>query len=393
MSSLRKEKLAINTIRNLGSKILTRSCRNPVCKAKHQLKQQCVSMNSPSTTNTWRVSWHSKFTSFRKQTHQGAHQNFIPLSPRNRLIRFLVIGGVVITVWGLERIPYSKRFHLILISIDLEREIGERRFNNLMKTYEGKILPETHPESVRVRSIGIEIIEALQRGLRYEKVGSGLGYNNQVQDDMRRVKKNREKGFRVATYHLEGLNWEILVVDKPEVNALCIPGGKIVVFTGLLDTFRTDAEMATIIAHEVGHLVARHIAEFISKFMCLIILKLVLDPFVDISDKMTKRIIEACEYVYLLASSQRNEMEAEYIGLLLLSSARYDPRMAPQLYEKLGEFSGESPLDDDDSLATHPSGIKRAQVLSRAEVMGEALSIYKESRSGILLEMLRMWII
>ncbi|KAI3928054.1 hypothetical protein MKW98_023655 [Papaver atlanticum] len=340
MSSLRKAKLAINTICNLGSKILTRSCRNPVCKAEHQLKQQCVSVNSPSTTNTWRVSWHSKFTSFHafgKQTHQGAHQNFIPLSPRNRLIRFLVIGGVVITVWGLERIPYSKIFHLILVSIDLEREIGERRFNDLMKTYEGKILPETHPES---------------------KVRSGLGYNNQVQDDMRRVKKSREKGFRVATYHLEGLNWEILVVDKPEVNALCIPGGKIVVFTGLLDAFRTDAERATIIAQEVGHLVVRHKAEFSHIFFLLHV----------------------------------NEMEADYIGLLLLASAGYDPRMAPQVYEKLGEFSGESPLDDD-SLATHPSGIKRAEVLSRDKVMGEALSIYKESRSGILLEMLRMWVI
>ncbi|RZC80711.1 hypothetical protein C5167_043290 [Papaver somniferum] len=283
-----------------------------------------------------------------------------------------------------------------------------------MKTYEGKILPETHPESVRVRSIGTEIIESLLRGLRYGKVGSGLGYNNQVQDDMRRVKKSREKGFRVATYHLEGLNWEILVVDKPEVNALCIPGGKIVVFTGLLDAFRTDAEIATIIAHEVGHLVARHKAEFISQIMWLIILKLVLDPFVAISDKMTKQIIEACKYLYLLPSSRRNEMEADCIGLLLLASAGYDPRMAPQVYEKLGDFSGDSPLDD--ILATHPSGKKRAEVLSRARVMGEAhilvsLNKYivsisiteyphfsfsedvKESRSGILLEMLRMWVI
>ncbi|KAI3883905.1 hypothetical protein MKX03_017368 [Papaver bracteatum] len=378
MSSLRKAKLAINTIRNLGSKILTRSCKNSVCKAKHQLKQQCVSVNSPSTTNTWRVSWHSKFTSFHafgKQTHQGAHQNFIPLSPRNKLIRFLVIGGVIITVWGLERIPCSKRFNLILVSIDLEREIGEEMFNDLMKIYEGKILPETHPESVRVRSIGIEIIEALQRGLRYEKVGSGLGYNNEVQDDVMK--------FLLIIWK-DGLHWEILVVNEPRVNAMCIPGGKIVVFTGLFDVFKTDAEIATIIAHEVGHLVARHKAEFVSKFMWLIILKVVPKPFIDISEKMAKRIIEACKYLYLLPSSRRNEIEAGYIGLLLLAPAGYDPRMAPQVYEKLGEFDRESPLDDDDNLATHPSGIKRAEVLSRAKVMGEALSIYKNQGQALV---------
>jgi predicted Zn-dependent protease len=51
--------------------------------------------------------------------------------------------------------------------------------------------------------------------------------------------------------HLDGLNWEILVVNEPVVNAFCLPGGKIVVFTGLLEHFRTDAEIATIIGHEV----------------------------------------------------------------------------------------------------------------------------------------------
>ncbi|XP_026453095.1 mitochondrial metalloendopeptidase OMA1-like [Papaver somniferum] len=259
---------------------------------------------------------------------------------------------------GIRKNPYSKRFHLILVSIDLEREIGEVMFNDLKKTYEGKILPETHPESVRVRSIGIEIIEALQRGLRYEKVGSGLGYSNEVQDDVMKVKRNRKKG---ATYHLEGLHWEILVVNEPRVNAISIPGGKIVVFTGLLDVFKTDAEIATIVAHEVGHLVARHKAEFVSKFTWLIILEVIL----NIGDEMSERITEAYKYL-LLPSRRRNEMEADYIGLLLLASAGYDPQMAPQVYEKLGEFSGESPLDDDDSLASIRNKESRSTVPSQS---------------------------
>ncbi|MCL7035646.1 hypothetical protein MKW94_021367 [Papaver nudicaule] len=393
MGSLRKAKLAINVIRNLGSKISTRSCRNPVLEANnYQLKQQCVSVNSPSRSNISRVSWYSpkKFNSFHtfgRQTHKGrpflsrsyhssrAHAlNLIPPGLRRILLRVLV-GGVVITIWGLERIPYSGRFHVILLSEDLTREIGENTFNGKMKTYEGKILPETHPESVRVKSIANDIIKALEKGLKNEKLGSGLGYN----------------GFKAATYHLEGLDWEIFVVNEPTVRASVCYSGKIFVSTGLFDVLRTDAEIATAIAHEVGHVVARHGAEDISKKLWLIILKNMVKRWIfDIGDEITKPIFEAYDFL-LLPFRRRNEMEADYIGLLLLASAGYDPQVAPQVYEKLGKVSGDSPLDD--YLATHPSGKKRAKALSQAKVMAEALGIYNESRSNILLEMMRMSVI
>ncbi|RZC73128.1 hypothetical protein C5167_048609, partial [Papaver somniferum] len=128
------------------------------------------------------------------------------------------MDGVGINKWGLERIPYSRRIHFIHLSRYLERKIGEISFNDVKKTYEGKILPETHPKSVRVKSIAGDIIEALRKGLRYEQVeGDILECNNVVQ-------KSRRKG---STYHLQGFNWEILVVDYPVVNAFCMPGGKI----------------------------------------------------------------------------------------------------------------------------------------------------------------------
>lgn len=74
------------------------------------------------------------------------------------------------------------------------------------------------------------------------------------------------------------------------------------------------------------------------------------------------------------------EMEADYIGLLLMASAGYDPRVAPRVYERLGKVTGESALRD--YLSTHPSGKKRAQLLAQAKVMEEALSIYREVRAG-----------
>lgn len=73
-------------------------------------------------------------------------------------------------------------------------------------------------------------------------------------------------------------------------------------------------------------------------------------------------------------------MEADYIGVLLMASAGYDPRVAPQVYEKLGRVAGDSSLQD--YLNTHPSGKKRAKLLAQAQVMEEALSLYREVQAG-----------
>ncbi|KAK4385085.1 Mitochondrial metalloendopeptidase OMA1 [Sesamum angolense] len=150
-------------------------------------------------------------------------------------------------------------------------------------------------------------------------------------------------GRASQTGHLEGLKWEVIVVNEPVINAFCLPGGKIVVFTGLLDHFKADTEIATIIGHEN------------------------VDPM-------------KADRTFLPTKYERMEMEADYIGLLLVASAGYDPRVAPQVYEKLGRVVGDSALQD--YLATHPSGKKRAQVLAQAKVMQEALDMYREVQAG-----------
>jgi hypothetical protein len=207
-------------------------------------------------------------------------------NPRHVFIVVVVGTGIFITVYfgNLETVPYTKRTHLILLSNDMEKKIGENEFKQIMAACKGKILPPLHPESVRVRMISKDIIDALQRGLSKEQVWSDLEYasehamavegdgkeamnalagenmegrwhkEDEILDD-KWVQKSRKKGLdrgsKPATSHLEGLNWEVLVVNEPVVNAFCLPGGKIVVFTGLLENFRTDAEIATVIGHEV----------------------------------------------------------------------------------------------------------------------------------------------
>ncbi|KAI3942335.1 hypothetical protein MKW92_041472 [Papaver armeniacum] len=264
---------------------------------------------------------------------------------------------------GIRKIPYSGRIHLNFLPKDLERKYGEFSFNYVKKTLKGKILPQTHWKSVRVRVIANDIIEALKRGLGDKGVQESSG--------------EAKKGSKVATYLLEGLDWETLVVDEPIINAFCYPGGKILVYTGLLDYLRSDAEVASVLAHEVGHAVARHGPEYISNTLCFEFLKIILNTLFR-STGDTTSLDEACKYLLVdLPFSRRIEKEADYIGLLLLASAGYDPRVAIQVCEKFGMLEdGGSFLGD--CLATHPSEKKRAQLLSQDKVMGEALGIYRE---------------
>ncbi|XP_012465493.1 uncharacterized protein LOC105784204 [Gossypium raimondii] len=339
-------------------------------------------------------------------------RRWIHWNPRKAMIIVLVGSGVLVTVYfgNLETVPYTKRKHLVLLSEETEKQMGESQFEELKAAFKGKILPAIHPESVRVTLIAKHIIESLQRGLSHDQIWSDLEYaspesslehesvhdtmaalsekegnlginwsrEDEILDDkwvQRSRKSSQVKGSQPTTSHLEGLNWEVLVVNEPVVNAICLPGGKIVVFRGLLEHLRTDAEIAAIIGHEVGHTVARHIAETITKDLWLDILQLILYQFImpDLADKMSALLLR-------LPFSRRMELEADYIGLLLLACAGYDPRVAPKVFEKLGKVAGDSPMQD--YLSTHPSGRKRAQLLAQTQVMEEALVIYQEVSAG-----------
>ncbi|KAK1304822.1 hypothetical protein QJS10_CPB11g00514 [Acorus calamus] len=352
---------------------------------------------------------HNRVVHFKRRGRDRWSQN-----PRHVFAVVVFGAGVAVTVYfgNLETVPYTKRTHFVLLSKSMERQLGESQFEQVKAEFKGKILPPNHPESVRVKLIAKDVIGALQRGLKKEHVwtdpeyaeasedprpdGSqdGLtlvigeggdeeeqwnGAKDEVLDD-KWVESSRRSGdarrAESESRHLDGLNWEVLVVREPIVNAFCLPGGKIVVFTGLLDQFRSDAEIATIISHEVGHAVARHIAEGITKNLWFAVLQLIVLQFVG-----APQLVDAMSNLLLrLPFSRRMEMEADYIGLLLVASAGYNPRVAPTVYEKLGKLTGDSALKN--YLSTHPSGKKRAQLLSQAHVMEEALSIYRESMAG-----------
>ncbi|XP_061999566.1 mitochondrial metalloendopeptidase OMA1-like [Rosa rugosa] len=280
--------------------------------------------------------------------------------------RFLGSGVFVAVCLGrFETIPYSKRNHFVILRREWEKMLGEYTFEEMKKEKTtGSILSDRYLQTRRVRRIANEITQALMRGISREDKEKGRRW---------------WRGSRVATSHLDGLKWEIYVVDQPIINACCLPGGKIVVFTGLLRHFKSDEEIATILGHEFGHAVARHTAETITNYMWLVILQLIFFQFFS-GAVAAHSFDKLSNLLFSLPFSRRMEMEADHIGLLLLASAGYDPRVAPGVYQKL-KLAGETP-NQKDYLSTHPTGKKRAEKLAEANVMKEALSIYQDVQAA-----------
>ncbi|XP_047079945.1 mitochondrial metalloendopeptidase OMA1-like [Lolium rigidum] len=257
-------------------------------------------------------------------------------------------GCAVITLCcgRFETVPYSNRRHFIVLPPLAEGFLGKCFFARSKIELASKILPPEHPDSVRVRKITMDIVRAAERGL---------------------------------AGHLDRLDWEVIVVKDKLVNASCLPGGKIIVYTGLLEQMEMDAEVATVLGHEVGHAIARHVAENITKFMWFVVLKIVFLQFIDLEEE-DELIDGMWKVLFQLPFSRRMEMEADYIGIMLLAAAGFDPQIAPTVYEKMGKITG-SDSELQNYISTHPSCKKRAQILSQDRVMQEAMELYRKARA------------
>ena len=151
-----------------------------------------------------------------------------------------------------------------------------------------------------------------------------------------------------------GWKWEVHVLSSSEVNAWCMPGGKIAVYTGLIDKLQpTDAELSAVIGHEIGHALREHSREQVSRQMgeqvALGIASAVLN-LPDIAQQLAPAILDV---TFNLPHSRQQETEADRVGVELMARAGYDPHAAVSLWEKMSKLqNGGKPPQ---LLSTHPS--------------------------------------
>lgn len=176
-------------------------------------------------------------------------------------------------------------------------------------------------------------------------------------------------------------SWEVVVFQNPSPNAFALPGNKIGVHSGMLKVARTQGELAAVVAHEVGHLLADHANERLTQQLAVQGGLALVDLFSEDPGSMKYQVLRkalglGAEVGILLPFSRTHEKEADAIGLDLMARAGFDPRESVQLWENMAAASKGRPVE---FLSTHPAHDTRSEELE--ERMGSALQTYETARS------------
>jgi predicted Zn-dependent protease len=161
-------------------------------------------------------------------------------------------------------------------------------------------------------------------------------------------------------------DWRVSVVDSQEVNAFCLPGGKIVVYTGILPIAQSEAGLATVMGHEMAHATLRHGSERLLKQKTTqTVLTGVRFSLGDMSYEQQRAVMGAigagAQYGLLLPFSREHESEADKMGLFYMARAGFDPREAISFWDRMSRVAaGGKPLE---FMSTHPSDATRIEQL------------------------------
>jgi predicted Zn-dependent protease len=175
---------------------------------------------------------------------------------------------------------------------------------------------------------------------------------------------------------LAGYKWEFNLVQSPDVNAWCMPGGKVVVYTGLLPITQNEAGLAIVLGHEISHAVLHHGQERMSQALVAQGVQIGGDLFTS-GNAQANNIFNAiyapsAQIGVLLPNSRRQESEADHYGLIFAAMAGYNPREAIPLWERMAKLNTGNQTPE--ILSDHPVDSKRIAALKKE--MPEALKYY-----------------
>ncbi len=199
-----------------------------------------------------------------------------------------------------------------------------------------------------------------------------------ISDDAAMTAMLERVGRRIAAQaNQPDFEWEFKLIESPQVNAFCLPGGKIAFYTGILPIAANEAGVAVVMGHEVAHAVARHGGERLSQRLSMDLVEQLLavglrDSSPAVRDGALQAFGVGAAVGVVLPYSRRHEMEADHIGLLYTARAGYDPREAIPFWERMAGGAGTRPPE---FLSTHPGVERRIEQLR--ELMPEAMEAYE----------------
>ena len=264
-----------------------------------------------------------------------------------RFVIVLMLAASLLVV-SCSTVPVSGRSQLSLVSSSEMMAMSYQQYAEFIKTNK---LSTNKKEVDLVRGVGTRIQKAVEQYMTQNNLADAL----------------------------KGYQWEFNVVESQEVNAWCMPGGKVVVYTGILPVTRDETGLAVVMGHEIAHAIAEHGRERMSQQMLAQAGAAALDVALAKNSSQTRDLWMSAygigaQYGALLPFSREHESEADHLGLVFMAMAGYDPTAAVAFWERMAAASGgEKPPE---FMSTHPSDETRIQQI-RAN-LPEAMTYYRK---------------
>lgn len=250
---------------------------------------------------------------------------------------------------GCETVPITGRSQLNLVPESMVRSMALQEYRSFLDSPETKLSANTQ-QSGTVQQVGTRIADAVEKYMRAN------GMEEQI----------------------EGYNWEFNLVESKDVNAWAMPGGKVVVYTGLMELADTDAQLAAVMGHEIAHAVARHGNERMSQGLLVTTGEIALSAAMKNNPAQTRELLLTSYGVganvgVLLPYSRRHESEADQLGLIFMAMAGYDPHEALTFWKKMAAKGDGAKTPE--FLSTHPADETRIRNIE--DYMSEAMRYYQ----------------
>ena len=229
------------------------------------------------------------------------------------------------------------------------------------------------------QEISAMALQQYKETLSTSKVVSGTAASKSIQNVGSRIKNAANNYYRSIGREgdLTNYSWEFNLINDKQVNAWCMPGGKVAVYTGILPITKTDTGLAVVLGHEISHALAGHGNERISQAMVAQYGGAILGSTISNGQMASifQQVYPIGAQVALLKYGRNQELEADEMGLYLMSMAGYDPRQAQPFWQRMEASATGS--QQPEFLSTHPSPENRRADLDKH--MAKALEYYKAS--------------
>ena len=251
-----------------------------------------------------------------------------------------VVGVLLLVQTHRQKTPVTHRSQRVGLTDKQQIQLGDEEYAKELRQYRSRIVP------------------------------SGPGYS-----EVQRVAKRIEA---VAAHDKPAFVWKVTLLRKNEANAYCLPGGKIVVYTGILPLTKNDAGLATVLGHEVSHATAEHVAERLERQHLTEVAAAIIAGGVAVTPGQYIRVralLGVGAQAASLPFSRSQESEADHIGLVYMARAGYDPREAVAFWKRMLRASkGKEPPE---FASDHPSDKHRVERIK--DWLPEAERAYKPS--------------